>query len=86
MQNEKNPFSALIGKMVVTKEGKRLGFIRDISFETRSGELISLIIKDPTPYTKNLNLEKSSSNETLVPYSSIIAIGDFVIVSEEDLI
>ena len=86
MQNEKNPFTALIGKMVVTKEGKRLGFIRDISFETRSGELISLIIKDPTPYTKNLNLEKSSSNETLVPYSSIIAIGDFVIVSEEDLI
>jgi sporulation protein YlmC with PRC-barrel domain len=86
MQNEKNPFSALLGKMVVTKEGKRLGFVKDISFETRSGELISVILKDPTPYTKNLNLEKSSSNEILIPYSSIIAIGDFVIISEEDLI
>jgi len=86
MQNEKNPFSAILGKMIVTKEGKRLGFVKDVSFETRSGELINLVVKDPTPYTRNLNLEKSSSNEILIPYSSIIAIGDFVIVSEEDLI
>ncbi len=86
MQAEKNPFNILVGKMVVTKEGKRLGFVRDITFETRSGELISIVVKDPTPYARNLNLEKSSSGELLIPYSSIIAIGDFVIVSEEDLI
>jgi len=86
MQNEKNPFSALIGKMIVTKEGKRLGFVKDITFEVRSGELISIVVKDPTPYTRNLNLEKTSSSEILIPYSAIIAIGDFVIVSEEDLI
>jgi len=68
MQN-KNPFSSILGKMIVTKEGKRLGFV-----------------KDATPYTKNLNLEKINSSEFLVPYNSIIAIGDFVVVSEEDLI
>lgn len=82
----KNPFNALIGKMIVTKEGKRLGFVRDITFETRSGELINVVVKDPTIYARNLNLEKTSSSELLIPYSSIIAIGDFVIVSEEDLI
>jgi len=86
MQDNKNPFSAIIGKMVVTKEGKRLGFVKDITFETKSGELISVVLKDSTVYTKNLNLEKTSSNELLIPYSAIIAIGDFVIVSEEDLI
>jgi len=86
MQNDKKPFSSLIGKMIVTKEGKRLGFVKDITFETKSGELISLIVKDSTPYTKNLNLEKTNSNDLLIPYSAIIAIGDFVIVSEEDLI
>lgn len=86
MQTNKNPFNALIGKMIVTKEGKRLGFVRDITFETRSGELINVVVKDPTVYARNLNLEKTSSNELLIPYSSIIAIGDFVIVSEEDLI
>jgi sporulation protein YlmC with PRC-barrel domain len=85
MQTEKILFDSLLNKMIVTKEGKRLGFVRDITFEVRSGELINLIVKDPTIYTKNLNLEKSSSNELLIPYSAIIAIGDFVVVSEEDL-
>lgn len=84
--NNKNIFSVILDKMVVTKEGKRLGFVKDITFETKSGELINLIIKDSTPYTKNLNLERTNSNELLIPYSAIIAIGDFVIVSEEDLI
>jgi len=86
MQNNKNLFSSVIDKMIVTKEGKRLGFVRDITFETKSGELINLVVKDTTPYTRNLNLERTNSNELLIPHSAIIAIGDFVIVSEEDLI
>ena len=80
MQNSKNMFSAITEKMIVTKEGKRLGFVKDITFETKSGELINIIVKDSTPYTKNLNLERTNSNELLIPYSAIIAIGDFVIV------
>ncbi len=86
MQSNKIFFNKILGKMVVTKEGKRLGFVKDITFETKSGELINLLIKDSTPYTKNLNLERTDSNDLLIPYNAIIAIGDFVIVSEEDLI
>lgn len=86
MQTEKNPFSAILGKMIVTKEGKRLGFVKDLLFETRSGELINIVVKDPTAYTKSLNVERTSSKELLIPYSAIIAMGDFLIVSEEDLI
>jgi len=82
----KNVFSSLLGKMIITKEGKRLGFVKDILFETKSGELINVIVKDATPYTKNINLERTNNNELLIPHSAIIAIGDFVIVSEEDLI
>jgi len=85
-KTDKIPFGTLLGKMVVTKEGKRLGFVRDITFENSSGELINLVVKDATPYAKNLNLERTSSNDLLILYNSIIAIGDFVIVSEEDLI
>ena len=85
MQN-KNSFNNLIGKMVVTKEGKRLGFVKDITFETNSGELINVLLKDVTPYTKNLNLEKISTNELLIPHSAIISISDFLIISEEDLV
>ena len=86
MQSEKIPYVAILNKMIVTKEGKRLGFVKDVLFETRSGELINIVIKDDTPYTKNLNLERSSNDELLIPYSAIIAMGDFLIVSEEDLI
>lgn len=83
---EKKPFNELLGKLVVTKEGKRLGIVKDITFETRVGELIQLVLKDPTVYIKNLNLEVTKDKEVLLPYSTIIAIGDFVVVSEEDLI
>ena len=86
MQSNKNLFNSILGKMIVTKEGKRLGFVKDITFETRSGELINLIVKDSTPYIKSLNLEKTSTKDFLIPHSAIIAIGDFVVVSEEDLI
>ncbi len=82
---EKKPLKEVMGKLVVTKEGKRLGFVKDITFETRTGELIQLVLKDSTPYTRNLALESSNKGESLVPYNSIIAIGDFVVVSEEDL-
>ena len=86
MQAEKNTYNSLVGKMVVTKEGKRLGFVKDIVFELSTGELLNIVLKDMTSYAGNLNLERIGSGDALIPYNAIIAIGDFVIVSEEDLI
>jgi len=86
MALDKKPFNQIVGKLVVTKEGKRIGLVKDITFETRTGELIQLVVKDPTPYTKNLNLEHTKDKEVLIPYNAIIAIGDFVVVGEEDLL
>ncbi len=83
---EKKPLRDFIGRLVVTKEGKRLGVVKDITFETRTGELIQLLLKESTSYAKNLNLETNQNKETVVPYNSIIAVGDFVVVSEEDLL
>ena len=81
---DKKTLKEIIGKLVVTKEGKRLGNVKDITFETRTGELLQIILKDPTIYTKSLNLD-NNGKETLVPYNSIVAVGDFVVISEEDL-
>ena len=86
MALDKKPLKDVVGRMVVTKEGKRLGMVKDITFETRTGELIQLLLKDQTSYTKSLNLEINKEKETVVPYNSIIAVGDFVVVSEEDLL
>lgn len=82
---EKKPSREIIGKLIVTKEGKKLGVVRDITFETRSGELIQIVLTSPTSYTTALNLEKSKGGDLLIPYSAIIAIGDFVVVGEEDM-
>ena len=82
---DKRPHKEILGKSVVTKEGKKLGTVRDVTFETRTGELIHVVIKDPSPYCSQLNLEYSKKGEVLIPYNSIIAIGDFVVISEEDL-
>tara|TARA_Y100000310_G_C20652706_1_gene800318 strand:+ start:256 stop:516 length:261 start_codon:yes stop_codon:yes gene_type:complete len=86
MSIEKKPHKEILTKPVVTKEGKKLGVVKDITFETRTGELIHIIIKDPSEYSSQLNLERSQQSEILIPYNAIIAIGDFVVVSEEDLV
>ena len=76
----------LIGRTVVSKTGKRFGEVGDIIFETRSGELIHLILKNPTSYAEKLELEKDKQNNILIPFSAVIAIGDFLVVAEEDII
>ena len=86
MAIDKKPLKELINKPVVTKEGKRLGVVKDITFETKTGELIQLLLKDPTTYTRSLNLEINQQKETIVPFNSIIAVADFVVVSEEDIV
>ena len=83
---EKKPLREILGKNVVTKEGRRLGIVKDIAFDTKTGELISLLVASPTPYTNSLNLEQTKEGEMLIPYHSLLAIGDFVVVSEEDLV
>lgn len=85
MALDKKPLKEILGKLIVTKEGKRLGVVKDITFETKTGELIQLVLKDTTPYARNLNLEVSPTKESLIPYNTIIAVGDFVVVSEEDI-
>ena len=37
-------------------------------------------------HSANMNLEVNQNKEAVVPYNSIIAVGDFVVVSEEDLL
>ncbi len=87
MAEEDKKFSKqLIGKTVVSKTGKRFGEIGDIIFETRSGELINIVLGNPTTYTEKLELEKNKEGEILIPFSAVIAMGDFIVIAEEDII
>ncbi len=87
MAEEDKKFSKqLIGKTVVSKTGKRFGEVGDIVFEAGSGELIHMVLKNPTSYTERLELERNKENELLIPFSAVIAIGDFMVVAEEDIV
>ena len=68
MAEEEKKFSKqLIGKTVVSKTGKRFGEVGDIIFETRSGELIHLVLANPTTYTEKMELEKDKEIDTNSP-------------------
>jgi sporulation protein YlmC with PRC-barrel domain len=87
MGEEDKKFSRqLIGKTIVSKTGKKFGEVGDIIFETKTGELIHMVLINPTSYTEKLDLEKDKKGQILVPYSAVIAIGDMVVVAEEDII
>ncbi len=85
-EEDKKYSKQLLGKTVVSKTGKRFGEVADVVFETKTGELIQIILKNPTTYTRDLELESSKSGELLIPFSAVIALGDFVVLAEEDII
>ncbi|MFH1405703.1 MAG: PRC-barrel domain-containing protein [Nanoarchaeota archaeon] len=83
---EKSYSKELIGKTIVSKSGKKFGEVGDLIFEVGSGELIHLLLRNPTPYTDKMELEKTKDGQILIPFSAVIASGDFIVVAEEDII
>ena len=87
MGDESKKFSKqLIGKTIVSKTGKRFGEVGDIIYETKSGELIHMVVNNPTQYTEKMELEKDKQGRILIPFSAVIAVGDFMVIAEEDII
>lgn len=76
----------LLDRVVVSKSGKKFGEVGDLVFDTKTGEIIDFTIINPTKYVKDVSLEKDTNGDYLVPFHAVIAIGDFVVVSEEDIL
>ena len=86
MEKDKNYSRELLSKTVVSKSGKKFGEVGDLIFEVGSGELIHVLLKNPTSYTEKMELERTKEGQILIPFSAVIATGDFVVVAEEDII
>jgi len=76
----------LLDKVVVSKGGKKFGEVGDLVFDTKTGEIIDFTLVNPTKYIKDVTLEKDTNGDFLVPFHAVIAIGDFVVISEEDIL
>ena len=86
MEEKKNFSRELLSKTIVSKSGKKFGEVGDLIFEVGSGELIHLMLKNPTAYTGRMELERTKDGQILIPFSAVIATGDFIVVAEEDII
>ena len=76
-----------IGKILVSDEtGKKFGVVGDVSFITESGELMNIVLVDPTKYVAELNVQEDERGRYLVPFSAVKAVGEFIIISEKDII
>ncbi len=77
----------LIGKVLISEEtGKKFGVIGDLDYIIESGELINLALTEPTSHTNTLNLNQDEKGRFLIPFSAVKSVGDFVIVSEKDIV
>ncbi|MGC8812083.1 MAG: PRC-barrel domain-containing protein [Candidatus Aenigmatarchaeota archaeon] len=77
----------VIGKSVVSEEtGRKFGVVANVDFVTESGELLNLIVDEPTKYLTEMNLKTDEKGRVLIPFSAVKSVGDFVIVSESELI
>jgi sporulation protein YlmC with PRC-barrel domain len=76
----------LVGKTIVSDEtGKKFGRVGDVSFIADTGELMSILLIEPTKSTSDLQLQQDEQGRILIPFSAVKSVGDFVIVSEKDV-
>ena len=76
----------LIGKVLISDEsGKKFGVVGDLDYITESGELINLVLIQPTKHATDLNLQQDDKGRVLVPFSAVWSVGDFVIVAEKEV-
>lgn len=85
-KGEKILAEKILDRTVVSQTGKTFGSTDDLLFEANSGEIIYIVLKNPTPYAQTFDLEKTSDGQLKIPYNAVIAIGDFVVIAEEDIV
>ena len=87
MAEQKVRAGDIIGKTIISEEtGRKFGVVNNIDFITESCELLNIIVDQPTKHLNDLNIKSDEKGRLLVPFSAVKSIGDFVIVSENELI
>lgn len=77
----------LIGRTIVSEEkGQTFGEVDDVSFVSETGELMNVLVTSPTNHLAGLNVEQDSGGRYMVPFSAVRSVGDFVIVSQDDIV
>lgn len=77
----------MVGKVIVSEDtGRKFGVVGDVNFITESGELMNIIVSEPTRQALDLKLAEDDKGRMLVPFSAVRSVGDFIIVAEKDIV
>ncbi len=77
----------LVGKTIVSEEkGQTFGEVKDVSFVSETGELMNLLVTGATKHLDEINIEEDSTGNYMIPFSAVKSVGDFVIVSQDDIV
>jgi len=78
---------SMIGKVIVSEEsGRKFGVVGDVIFITESGELMNIVLAEPTRQASELQLSEDDHGRLLIPFSAVKSVGDFVIIAEKDIV
>ena len=74
----------LSGKKVITNEGEDFGRLVDLNINEITGKIETLVI-EPSPDSVLASKMKKEDGMVMVPYESVLAVGDFVIVEKRNI-
>lgn len=76
----------IVGKTIVSEQtGRKFGVVGDLSFIVDTGELLNVLLVNPTAHTSQLQLQEDEHGRVLIPFSAVKSVGDFVIVTEKEI-
>lgn len=85
--NSKLKAKNLVGKVIVSEDtGRKFGIVGDVNFITQSGELMNIVVSDPTRQALELKLSEDDRGRLLIPFSAVKSVGDFIIIAERDIV
>jgi sporulation protein YlmC with PRC-barrel domain len=74
----------LAGKTLVSNDGEGVGRLVDLVVNEITGKIVS-IIADPNPDSASVRRMKKEDGMLVIPYSAVLAVGDYVILDKKAL-
>ncbi|NCN65644.1 MAG: hypothetical protein GW779_05925 [Candidatus Altiarchaeum hamiconexum] len=68
-------------RKVITTKGEPVGQVYDIEIKT-NGELANLVVSADVNVNVNANIQKDDKGRFVIPYSKVIAVGQYVLINE----
>lgn len=75
----------LSGKKVITNEGEDFGRLVDVHMNELTGKIENLVV-DPNPDSELAAKLRKEDGMLSLPYDSVLAVGDYIIVEKRNIV